>query len=96
MASPVFKAGGRTVRSVMREHLKHGKKNIYKDLATMLGLSESSTRKMMWRNLPIQPRHVETFIKAMRLDEFDANELRLFAARELGLNIDPRFLYLPE
>ncbi|WP_239510821.1 hypothetical protein [Stenotrophomonas maltophilia] len=41
---------------------------------------------------PLQPHQVEGAITALQLDEFDANELRLRAAREAGWNIDPKML----
>lgn len=44
---------------------------------------------------PLQPHHVEGAITALQLDEFDANELRLRAAREAGWQIDPAYLDLP-
>lgn len=41
---------------------------------------------------PLQPHHIEGAITALQLDEFDANELRLRAAREAGWKIDPFYL----
>ncbi|EED41137.1 hypothetical protein SSKA14_4161 [Stenotrophomonas sp. SKA14] len=41
---------------------------------------------------PLQPHQVEGAIAPLQLDEFDANELRLRAAREAGWNIDPKML----
>ena len=41
---------------------------------------------------PLPPQHVEASITHLGLDEFDANELRLLAAREAGWQIDPAYI----
>lgn len=51
----------------------------------------------MWRAFgrttrPLLPHQVEGAISVLQLDEFDANELRLRAAREAGWKIDPSML----
>lgn len=51
----------------------------------------------MWRAFgrtkrPLLPHQVEGAISVLQLDEFDANELRLRAAREAGWKIDPAML----
>lgn len=51
-----------------------------------------SVWRVFGRSRPLLPRQVEGVITLLQLDEFDANDLRLRAAREAGWNIDPWML----
>lgn len=63
------------------------------DLAPVLGVQPLAVHRMFQRkHRPILPRQLEALIAHLTLDEFDANELRLAAAREAGYPINPQFL----
>jgi hypothetical protein len=51
-----------------------------------------SVWRVFGRSRPLLPRQVEGVITLLQLVEFDANDLRLRAAREAGWNIDPSML----
>lgn len=81
-----------TARDMIRRHCReHGKELAC--LAPAWGCRVFSVWRAFGRiNRPLQPHQVEGAISALQLDEFDANELRLRAAREAGWNIDPAML----
>lgn len=81
-----------TARDLLRRHL-HEDGRWLSSLAEAWGCQEFSVWRVFQRvQRPLQPHHVEGAIVALQLDEFDANELRLVAAREAGWAIDPEFL----
>jgi len=81
-----------TARDMLRRHLHDAGRNL-DSLATAWNCRRFSVWRIFQRTeRPLQPHHVEGAITALRLDEFDANELRLRAAREAGWAIDPKFL----
>lgn len=82
----------RTVRAIMREHLAFARMTITGDLSSMLGLTPDSARSFMTKTNPIAPQYVDLFIERMKLDEWDANELRLRGAIEAGWQIDVKLL----
>ena len=87
----------RTARAIIREHLRFAKKDIHNDLSAMLGVSKQYAGCLMRRRgYAIVPERIEQVIAGLQLDEFDANELRLVAAREAGWQIDPTKLNLSE
>ncbi len=47
---------------------------------------------LFYLDRPLAPAHVEGAIRILKLDDFDANELRLVAAREAGWMIDAAYL----
>ncbi|HEL2957633.1 TPA: hypothetical protein UL931_000857 [Stenotrophomonas maltophilia] len=81
-----------TARDMIRRHCReHGKELAC--LAPAWGCKVFSVWRALGRTTrSLQPHQVEGAISALQLDEFDANELRLRAAREAGWNIDPKML----
>lgn len=76
----------------LRRHL-HDAGRTLDSLATAWNCRRFSVWRIFQRTeRPLQPHHVEGAITALSLDEFDANELRLRAAREAGWAIDTQFL----
>ena len=83
----------RTARAIIREHLRFAKLDIHNDLSAILGVSKQYAGCLMRRHrYAIVPERIEQVITALQLDEFDANELRLVAAREAGWEIDARYI----
>ncbi|WP_313319488.1 hypothetical protein [Stenotrophomonas sp.] len=81
-----------TARDMLRRHLHDAGRNL-DSLATAWNCRRFSVWRIFQRtDRPLQPHHVEGAIAALSLDEFDANELRLRAAREAGWAIDTQFL----
>lgn len=79
----------RTVRHIMREHLAFHRMTFTYDLSAMLGIANRSAVTMMNKKYPIAPQHIDAFIEGMKLDEFDALELRLQGAIEYGWQLTP-------
>ncbi len=63
-----------------------------KHLAPAWGVSVHTVYALFNVSRPLPPQHVEASIAHLGLDEFDANELRLLAAREAGWQIDPAYI----
>lgn len=81
-----------TARDMLRRHL-HDAGRTLDSLATAWNCRRFSVWRVFQRTeRPLQPHHVEAAITDLSLDDFDANELRLCAAREAGWAIDPQFL----
>lgn len=81
-----------TARDLLRRHLHEARLDL-KWLAGAWGCKPFSVWRCFQRvEAPMQPRQIEAAITALELDEFDANEIRLTAAREAGWKIDPQFL----
>lgn len=81
------------VRDLIRRHLKEEKKQIKHDLAAWWGVHpHTAYRRMYDKRRPFTPSYIEAVITGLQLDEFDANELRLFGARDAGWLIDPNVL----
>jgi len=81
-----------TARDTLRRHL-HEARHDLKWLAAAWGCKTFSVWRVFQRtDRPLQPHHIEGAITTLQLDEFDANELRLRAAREAGWKIDPFYL----
>ncbi|MGE6331849.1 hypothetical protein [Stenotrophomonas sp. NPDC077659] len=80
-----------SVRDMIRRYCReHGK-----DLACLAhawNCKVLSVWRVFGRKRPLLPRQVEGVISLFQLDEFDANDLRLRAAREAGWQIDPSML----
>ncbi|MEL3955405.1 hypothetical protein [Stenotrophomonas bentonitica] len=80
-----------TVRDMIRRYCReHGKQLAC--LAPAWDCKVLSVWRVFGRSRPLLPRQVEGVITLLQLDEFDANDLRLRAAREAGWNIDPSML----
>ncbi|MDH0277289.1 MULTISPECIES: hypothetical protein [unclassified Stenotrophomonas] len=81
-----------TARDLVRRYVHEDGKSLG-ELSTAWGCKPFSVWRVFQRtDRPLQPHHVEGAITALQLDEFDANELRLRAAREAGWKIDPFYL----
>ncbi len=79
------------VRDMIRRYCReHGKPLVC--LAPAWRCKTLSVWRVFGRRRPLLPRQVEGVIALFHLDEFDANDLRLRAAREAGWNIDPSML----
>ncbi|MCS3807856.1 hypothetical protein [Xanthomonas sp. 4461] len=88
---PVGKA---TVRQLLKRHLLEEGKRI-QDLAAPWQCCVQNVYDRFCKGGAIAPGHIDAAIAFLRLDEFDAAELRLLGAREAGWNIDTQYL-LPE
>lgn len=81
-----------TAREIIRRHLHEAGMQI-QDLAPVWGIKRFSVWRVFTRtDQRLLPGQVESLIAHLHLDAFDANELRLAAAREAGYPIDPKFL----
>lgn len=76
----------RTVRDLLRRHMREEGVNL-KDLGPVWNMKHQSVKAVMHHRRPISPQYIDAFIEAMKLDEFDANELRVLGAIEAGWNI---------
>lgn len=74
----------KTVRDIIRRHLALDRLSIKGDLANMLGMHPVSAAALMGKKYAIAPQYIDRFITEMKLDEFDAHELRLAGAIEAG------------
>ena len=73
---------------MIREHLRDEKLRL-SDFAEMLGHNPATTRKLMsQKHRPMPPQYIDAFIDRMKLDEFDAYELRLRGAIEAGWQLN--------
>lgn len=81
-----------SVREELRRHLHESGQQV-QALAAAWGCKPFSVWRMFQRaGRPLSPRHIEAAISALELDNLDANDLRLRAAREAGWAIDPQYL----
>ncbi|KAF1016230.1 MAG: hypothetical protein GAK31_01719 [Stenotrophomonas maltophilia] len=84
-----------TARDMLHRHLHEAGLGLAA-LAPAWGCKPFSVWRVFQRaQRHLQPQHVEGAIAVLRLDEFDANDLRLRAAREAGWRIDPNFILEP-
>lgn len=82
----------KTVRDMLRRHLKEEGRT-QGSLATVWDMKPDTVKRMFWdRKRPFAPQHIDAFIEALKLDEFDAMELRWQAAIEAGWQLDKRFI----
>lgn len=83
----------RTARDLLRRHLREEGLTISRDLARAWGIRGDNARQTMTRtHWPLSVRRIELAIALLQLDEFDAQELRLAAARDAGWRLDPALL----
>lgn len=81
----------KTVRDLIRRHLKEEGKTVEHDLARFWNIRPHSAHRRMYDQArKLTPAYIEAVIDGLRLDEFDANELRLFGARDAGWNYNPK------
>lgn len=79
----------RTARELLRRHLREEGMTISGDLARAWGVRQEYARKAMTRTCHALPAaRIEAAIVLLRLDEFDANELRRAAAWDAGYRWD--------
>ncbi|WP_238602372.1 hypothetical protein [Xanthomonas campestris] len=84
-----------SVREELRRYLHESGQQV-QALATAWCCKPFSVWRAFQRSKrPLSPRHIEAAIVALHLDDLDANELRLRAAREAGWNIDVQYLLDP-
>lgn len=81
-------ANPRTLRDLIRRHLREEGKTISGDLARAWDVKPNSASRRMFRNVQMLPEHVEAVIVLLNLDEFDAHELRMQGAIESGWRVD--------
>lgn len=88
------KVGLPTARDLIRKHLRQEGRMV-KDLAKAWNVVPVSAYRIMYTpSRPLSPQYVDAVIDMLRLDDFDATQLRLRAANEAGWNINPEFLNL--
>ena len=79
----------KTVRALMRRHLREEGKLII-DLCPIWDMHENSVYRRFYDKRPYSPQYIESFIEFLKLDEFDATELRLLGAIEAGWKLRPQ------
>ena len=87
----VVPKGPKTARAIIRRHLALDRKTITYDLSAMLGISQSGAKSLMVKSFPLAPlapQHIDRIIDEMKLDDFDAYELRFQAALEAGWQLN--------
>jgi hypothetical protein len=84
-----------SVRTVIRRHLAEEGLRM-QDLAGPWQCKRTTVYGMFCDNRPFSPPHIDAVIEFLRLDEFDAAELRLLGAREAGWNLDTKYLLTEE
>lgn len=77
----------RTLRDMIRRHLREEGKTIWGDMARAWNIKPQSASRRMFRGYVMSPAHVEAVIDLLQLDEFDAAELMLQGAREAGWRV---------
>lgn len=83
--------GKATVRQLLKRHLLEEGKRI-QDLAGPWQCSVQNVYDRLCKGGPLAPAHLDAAIAFLRLDDFDAAELRMLGAREAGWNIDTKYL----
>ena len=79
---------GMTARDIIRRHLRLERLTIKGDLSRVLSLKPQSAASLMTKKFPLTPHHIEAIVRGLKLDDFDAYELRRQAAIEAGWRID--------
>lgn len=78
------------VRAILRRHLREEGKTIGGDLSKAWGMTANSAHRRFYaegskrRTRALTPQMIDAAIEMLRLDEFDAQELRLQGAIEAG------------
>ena len=81
------KGGIRTARDLMRRHLREERLRI-RDLCPVWDMHENSVYRRFYDHRPFAPQLIDAFVERVKLDEFDAYELRLQAAIEAGWQLN--------
>ena len=77
-----------TARDLLRRHLREEGMRIAPDLSTAWKMHPTSAYRRMYEMRPFTPQMIDAAVELLKLDEFDANELRKRAANEAGWQID--------
>jgi hypothetical protein len=77
----------RDARGLIRQHLR-GEGRQIKDLAGPWDMHLNSTYRRFYDKRPFTPQMIDVVIETLKLDEFDAYELRLQAAIEAGWQLN--------
>lgn len=86
----MVKAQPKTVRDVIRRHLREEGKTIAAFLAPAWGMAVNSAYRRMYDSNALTPAHIDAVVEGLQLDEFDAAELYLLGAIEAGWKIRPQ------
>jgi hypothetical protein len=78
----------RTVRDLIRRHLREENVQINTGLAVAWDMHPNSAYRRMYDKRPFTPQMITAVVELLKLDEFDATELYRQAAREAGYLID--------
>lgn len=82
------KRNPKTARDVMRRHLREEGHTIAA-LARVWDMHPTSAYRRFYEpERPLSPQYIEAFIEWLKLDDFDAYELRYLGAIESGWQID--------
>lgn len=82
----------RSSRDIIRRHLKLNGLTIGNHLAKWWNVHHVSAYRIMYdKKRRLSPQYIYAAIEGLRLDEFDAQDLLLQAAREAGWKINPDF-----
>lgn len=76
----------RTARDLIRRHLREEGRDL-RSLAVPWNVKPESVKYIMHHRRPLAPQHIDAFIESLKLDEFDALELRIQGAIEAGWQI---------
>ena len=79
--------GVNTVRAKLRQHLREEGHRM-QALAPAWRCQARNVYDLFWTARPLSPTHIDAAIEFLKLDDFDAAELRLLGAREAGWKID--------
>lgn len=81
----------RTVRDVMREHLREAGMTVEHDLSRAWNMKPHSAHRVMYdKRRSLTPEYIHAFSALLKLDEFDVNEINLLGATEYGWRINPK------
>lgn len=81
----------RSARSILRRHLRQSGFTISGSLAKWWNIHPTSAYRLMYSKRKLAPQYILAAIKGLKLDDFDAQDLILQAAREAGWPIKPEF-----
>lgn len=76
----------KSVRAVMRRHLREEGKLII-DLCDPWNMHKNSVYRRFYDKRAYPPQYIEAFIQFLKLDDFDATELRVLGAIEAGWDL---------
>ncbi|WP_243350834.1 hypothetical protein [Stenotrophomonas acidaminiphila] len=83
--------GQDTARAIIKRHFREEGRQMM-ELVDAWNCTRGHVYDLFCKDRPLAPAHVEGAIRILKLDDFDANELRMVAAREAGWMIDTAYL----